>query len=84
MENTKVKDEIFRHNLKIVRAIRGLSAERLSEGAKLRSKKRVLDIEEGRVSARLDEAIVICDTLVVPFEAMCTMPVKVNFTFGRD
>lgn len=79
-----VNEDVFRKNIKIVRAIRGLSAESLSELAELRSKKRALDIEEGRVSAKLSEAMAICDALVVPFEPMCTLAINVKFTFGES
>ena len=46
-----VDEAQFRKNLRIVRAARGLTGDELSKAAKLKSQKRAIDIEEGRVNA---------------------------------
>ena len=76
-----VDEAQFRKNLRIVRAARGLTGDELSKAAKLKSQKRAIDIEEGRVKCSLYEAISICHALTVPLEEMLTKKVVVKFTY---
>lgn len=76
-----INESQFRENIRLIRATRGHTAEKLSEICKLKSKKRINDIEEGRVSAKLDEAIRICDALGVGLNEMVTQKAIVTITF---
>jgi DNA-binding XRE family transcriptional regulator len=76
-----INEDQFIKNLRMVRGARGLSAKTVSEMAKLKSEKRCIDIEEGRVKCKLEEAVSICLALRVPFESMVTKAVNIEITF---
>ena len=49
----------FRHNLKVIRTLHGITAKELCENCSLRQIKRIDDIEDGRGKPSLDEVSVI-------------------------
>ncbi len=71
----------FAQNLSIVRRARGLSAKELSEQCKLKSLKRISDIEELKGDPKLDEVVKICIALSVEVNPMLCQSAKVNINF---
>jgi DNA-binding XRE family transcriptional regulator len=68
-----INEAQFRKNLRLIRNSRGYSAEILGMMAQLKGKKRILDIEEGRVPCHLKELSNICQVLRVSMDQILTM-----------
>jgi len=73
---------IFRKNIVKVRAVRGWSARELSEKAKLKQQKRILDIEEGRGTPSLEEVCSICKTLGYSIDEMLYKEATITVNFN--
>jgi transcriptional regulator with XRE-family HTH domain len=72
---------IFRRNITKIRAARAMSARELSELAKLKQQKRILDIEEGRGMPSLEEVCSICKTLGYSIDEMLYKEATVTVNF---
>lgn len=71
----------FRTNLVKLRGSMGLSAKELAEKCGLKSSKRILDIEEGRLPPKLEDVICICGYFEQSIDSMLfkELEIVVNF-----
>lgn len=79
----KIDFELFRKNVLMVRAAKGLNGFQLSEQAKLHQRKRVHDIEEGRGKPTLEEVAAICRILEVSIDDMLFKTVEIQLIFKQ-
>jgi DNA-binding XRE family transcriptional regulator len=73
--------KIFRDNLAKIRAVRCMSAEEVAIKAGLKHKKRVYDIEEGRLPPKLEDVCAICKLFEVSIDDMLYKETLVSIKF---
>lgn len=70
--------EIFKYNLRLLRASAGISGKELAEQLKFKSLSRIHDLEEGRIKPRFEELVLIVDHFPITFDDLLDSKLQLN------